>query len=328
MAEKNNSSEPVSQLITTNVPTVSQDTHVGEVMDLLAKREWDSISQIYVVSSENNELLGLIPIKRLVGSSERVLCRDIMDRPVVIVHEDADQERIVIEAISHDLKSVPVKDKDGGFKGVVTADRIIDVLHEEHLEDFLRSSGIRGRGAKILDFLNSTVVEILKARLPWLVVGLFIGLLASFVVSQFEETLQKTTALAFFISMVAYMSDSVGTQSETIFIRTQAILKFNVFKYVLREFVIGLMIGGILGIVAGVSATIISGNMEIGIILGISLLFSMSFATVLACLTPIVLKWFGKDPAVGSGPFTTAIQDMVSLLIYFGVAMTVLTIFQ
>ncbi len=327
MTKKVKLNQYAGKLITKNVPTVALHQEAKTILNMLAKREWDSISMIYVLT-EFGELVGQIPIGKLVSARENMMAVDLMSKPKVVLHEHEHQERIATEAIANDLKSMPVRDKEGKFLGAVTAERIIDVLHEEHLEDFLRSSGIRGQGAQILDFVKSNVWEILKARLPWLVVGLIIGLVASFTVSQFEEVLARNTALAFFISMVAYMSDSVGTQSETIFIRSQAMLKFNVFKYVLRELVIGILIGGILGTFAGFFATIISGDIEIGIILGVSLLLSMSIAAVLACLTPIVLKWLKIDPAVGSGPFTTAIQDMISLLIYFSVAMTVISIFN
>lgn len=319
----NISSETAEALLTSHVPTAFETDTAKQVMAKLSGKEWESIGVTYVVS-ENKVLVGVIPIKKLVSSPEGVTCKDLMIKNPVIVFSGDDQERVAYQAISNDLKSVPVKDKDGKFLGVITADKIIDILHQEHLEDFLRSSGIRGRGARILDFLHINLWEIIKARLPWLVAGLLIGLVGSFVVSRFEGTLKEHTALAFFISMVAYMSDSIGTQSETIFIRSQAILKFNIFRYVLREFVIGVIIGSISAVLGGIAAFIITGNIEIALILGISLVLSMSFATVLACLTPIVLKGLGKDPAVGSGPFTTAIQDMVSLLIYFSVAMVLL----
>lgn len=316
-------SETAGALLSSKVPTAFENDSAKLIMQKLSREEWESITLTYVLS-EDKELVGLIPIKRLVSAAEGVKCGDIMIRNPVMVAVGDDQERVAFEAISNDLKSVPVKDKDGKFLGVITADKIIDILHQEHLEDFLRSSGIRGRGARILDFLHISLWEIIKARLPWLVAGLLIGLVGSFVVSRFEDTLKEHTALAFFISMIAYMSDSIGTQSETIFIRSQAILKFNIYRYVFRELIIGIVIGSISAILGGIAAFIITGNIEIALILGISLVLSMSFATVLACITPIVLKGLGKDPAVGSGPFTTAIQDMVSLLIYFSVAMLLL----
>lgn len=322
----NISSETAGALLTSHVPTALESDSAKSVMQKLSREEWESISVTYVLSGDK-QLVGIIPIRKLVSASEGVKCEDIMTRNPIVVSVGDDQERVAYEAIANDLKSVPVKDKDGKFLGVITPDKIIDILHQEHLEDFLRSSGIRGRGARILDFLNINLWEIIKARLPWLIAGLIIGLVASFIVSRFESTLKEHTALAFFISMVAYMSDSIGTQSETIFIRSQAILKFNVFRYVFREFVIGVIIGSISAVFGGIAAFVITGNIEIALILGVSLVLSMSFATVLACLTPIVLKGLGKDPAVGSGPFTTAIQDMVSLLIYFSVAMALLGTF-
>ncbi len=315
--------ETAEALITKNIPTISPNQKVKAAMELVAKESWDNISNIYLIS-EQHKLVGEVPIHKLILAQENTQLDEISQKPKVILDSNADQEKIVIAAIENDLKSVPIEDRNNHFLGIVTADKIIDVLHEEHLEDFLRSSGIRGRGARILDFLHIGYFEIIKARLPWLVIGLFIGITASFVVSRFEETLQQHTALAFFISMVAYMSDSIGTQTETIFIRAQSMLKFNVFNYIVREYIIGVLIGTILGTISGIFAYFLSGSIEIALILGISLLLSMSFATVLACLTPIILKSLGKDPAVGSGPFTTAIQDMVSLLVYFSIAMIII----
>lgn len=318
--------EPAGKLVTKKVPTVLESEKALKVMEKLATQEWETINVIYVLDEGN--LAGVIPIKKLVAASAATEMKDLMKAPIGEVFEHDDQEKAALSAVANDLKSVPVKDKTGKFLGVITADRIIDVLHEEHLEDFLRSSGIHGKGAKILDLVNVGMWEVLKARLPWLVVGLLIGTTASFVVSRFEHVLNQNTSLAFFITMVTYLSDSVGTQSETIFIRSQALEKFNVFKYIMREFLIGGVIGALLGAIASIFAVLISGSIEIGIILGLSLFLSMGFSTVLACITPTILKALGKDPAVGSGPFTTAIQDTVSVVIYFSIAMTILSIFN
>lgn len=317
----------VGDLITKNVPTISESDKTGEVLEKLATHDWDSISMVYVLSGDN-KVLGEIPIKRLVRADKETIASELMVKPLVVIREHESKGRIAVEAIANDLKSLPVENREGKFLGAVTAEKIIDVLHQEHIEDFLRSSGIHGRGSKILDIVNASIFDVLKARLPWLVVGLLIGTAASFVVSRFEDVLAQNTALAFFITMVTYMSDSVGTQSETIFIRTQAIRRFNVIKYISRELLIGGFIGAILGSVAGLFAVFISGKLEIGLILGLSLFFSMSSATVLACITPVILKALKKDPAVGSGPFTTAIQDMFSVVIYFSIAMATLSLFR
>lgn len=175
------------------------------------------------------------------------------------------------------------------------------------------------------ELVTARFSDLIKVRLPWLIVGFVGGLVASLIVSRFELSLRENVSLAFFIPIIAYMSDAIGTQTETIFIRALTDLKFNILKYVIREFVVGASLGSVLGILTAIFGYVLSGSYKIGLVVGISLFLAMSIATVLACITPLILRSFGKDPAVGSGPFTTALQDVVSLTIYFLIASVVLT---
>lgn len=174
------------------------------------------------------------------------------------------------------------------------------------------------------ELVTARFSDLLKIRFPWLVLGFVGAFIASFIVSRFELSLKENVALAFFIPVIAYMSDAVGTQTETILIRALTDLKFNLYDYIFREFLLGSVIGLILGLIAGLFAFLISNSPGIGFVVALSLFISMTIATLLACLTPLLLRRFGKDPAVASGPFTTAIQDSVSLLIYFSVAVLIL----
>lgn len=174
------------------------------------------------------------------------------------------------------------------------------------------------------ELVTARFFDLIRLRLPWLIVGLLGGAIASIIVSRFELSLRENVSLAFFIPIVAYMSDAIGTQTETIFIRALTDLKFNIPRYITREVVIGATMGSAIGAVAGVFGYILSGSAAIGQVIGISLFLSMTIATALACITPVVLKKFKNDPAVGSGPFTTALQDVVSLTIYFVVAAAIL----
>lgn len=166
--------------------------------------------------------------------------------------------------------------------------------------------------------------DLIAIRLPWLVVGLVGGLVASIIVSRFELSLRENIALAFFIPVIAYMSDAIGTQTETIFIRALSNLQFSISKYISREFMVGALLGSVMGILTGVFGYFLSGSIDVGFVVGFSLFVAMSLATTLACITPLILRGLGKDPAVGSGPFTTALQDVVSLTIYLIVASIVL----
>lgn len=174
------------------------------------------------------------------------------------------------------------------------------------------------------ELVNARFWELVKIRFPWLVIGLVGGLTAAVIVSKFELSLRENIALAFFIPVIAYMSDAIGTQTETVFIRALTNLQFNIAKYIIREILLGAVLGGIFGFLSGIAAFIISGSILVGEVVGISLFLSMTMATGLACVTPIILRAFKQDPAVGSGPFTTALQDLVSLAIYFTVASIIL----
>lgn len=166
--------------------------------------------------------------------------------------------------------------------------------------------------------------DLIKIRLPWLVIGLMGGLVASIIVSRFETSLRENIALAFFIPVITYMSDAIGTQTETILVRALTNLQFNIARYVWREFFVGVVIGSILGVVTAIFAYFLSSSFDVSLVVGLSLFLSITVATVLACATPLFLRSLGRDPAAGSGPLTTAIQDVVSLIIYFMVAAMIL----
>ena len=174
------------------------------------------------------------------------------------------------------------------------------------------------------ELVNARFWDLIKLRFPWLVIGLVGGAIASIIVSRFELSLRQNIALAFFIPIIAYMSDAIGTQTETVFIRALSNLKFDIGKYITRELAIGAILGSALGILAGIFAYFLSQSTLIGVVVGLSLFLSMTVATGLACVTPIILKALKQDPAVGSGPFTTALQDLVSLAVYFIVATIIL----
>jgi magnesium transporter len=174
------------------------------------------------------------------------------------------------------------------------------------------------------ELVKASFWQLIRVRMPWLLVGLVGALMASFIVSNFENSLRENIALAFFIPVVAYMSDTIGNQTEIILIRALTDLKFNIFSYVVREIFVGALMGFLIGFVSALFAYLISRSLEISLVVGLALFISMSIATLVACGTPILLRSLKKDPAVASGPFSTALQDMVSLSVYFLVATLIL----
>lgn len=311
--------ETAGGLMRTIVPVAHHTSTVEKIIELISKQKWDDIHFVYIVTTDH-KLIGLVPLTLILTSPKTKTMGDLMIKPLITLTPEIDQERVVIDAIRLDIEQVPIIDHEGKFLGAVLSDKIIDVLHSEHLEDLLRSSGIRGKGSVILELAKGRLLHTVKARMPWLFVGLAIGLGLSVVSSRFEGSLQKNIALAYFIPVIAYVADSVGTQSETIFIRAVTVLKLNLLLYLVKEFFIGSIIGIILGTIGGIGGAVIAHSIKIGEVVGVSLLAAITVAAVLACITPICFNAFKKDPALGSGPLTTAIQDLISISIYFFVA--------
>jgi len=172
----------------------------------------------------------------------------------------------------------------------------------------------------ITDIVKFSVGRLVGLRLPWLLLGLVGGMIATLIVRYFEGALEQKLALAFFIPVVVYMSDAVGTQTETLFIRALAIEEISLKKYLLKEILIGFLLGAVLSALLFGYAMVVFNDLPVAMSVGLSMLASSTFAVVIATFVPLLLKSFGKDPAVGAGPFTTIVQDILALVIYFVVA--------
>jgi magnesium transporter len=247
-----------------------------------------------------------------------------MEQASAVLRPGANREDAVLLAIETDRTELPVVEADGQFQGAVTAQAIIDTMHQEHLADVLRRGGVRHTGERISDIASERVRDAVRSRIPWLLFGLVAGLFLSVISSQFEGTMRETIALAFFPPVIAYIADSVGTQSEAIAIRAFALREVEYGAYLRRELGVGVVVGGVLGILGGVGAFVVGGSVSIGVVVGLSLFVSSAVATALASLIPIGFIAVGIDPALGSGPLATALQDGLSLVIYFLFAVVLL----
>ncbi len=324
MAEtKKYPAESVGSLLSRNVVTTTPSHQLKDVLKAIVDSSWDDIQYAYVLDSDH-KLVGVVDLARSPKTRMHAPIRELMTNPVVIERPEDDQERVVMLAVKGDATAVPVVDANGIFLGAVIARNIIDVMHQEHLEDALLSSGIRGHGSQILKLATSRYRVVIGSRAPWLIFGAAVGLGLGLISSFFEKTLAQNVALAYFVPVVAYIADSVGTQSEAITIRALATLKVNRLAYMLRELIVGLALGAILGVIGGIGAAFIGGSAKIGFVVAISLFAASTLASALAALIPIMFKALGKDPALGSGPLATALQDVISVLVYFLVAVLVM----
>ena len=313
----------IGHLMATAVPTCNSTDTAEQVINNLAGKQWDSAAIIYVL--DGAKLIGQCRITSLFQSMDDQPVSRLMESVHIRLHSDDGPQQAIYAAIKNDQAELPVIDEDGNFVGAITGQTIIDTLHREHFEEALLTAGIRSRGHRFVDLASVELRIAFLSRAPWLLFGLCAALAISLILRQFETTMQETIALAFFPPVIAYFADSIGTQSETIAVRTYALIEVDQFDYLQRECIIGLAIGSMLGTIGGLGALVIAESFDIGLIVGLSLFLSSTVATVIAAAIPMGFQFFDADPAFGSGPIATALQDIISILIYFMIAAALLS---
>ena len=268
-------------------------------------------------------LVGTVPVERLLTTRAEAPLASIMDAPAVVVLADADPERIALQAARAGARSVAVVDDDGRFVRMVQPEQLLAVLSAEHEEDLARLGGFLARSGAARSAAEENVPRRLWHRLPWLAIGLVGAMASAGIVASFEEELERQVLLAFFVPAVVYMADAVGTQTETVVIRGMA-LGVSLRTIARRELATGAIIGCLLAAAFFVFARAVWGETRVAVVVSLALLISASIATVIAMTLPYALARLGRDPAFGSGPLATVIQDLLSIAAYFAVAAALL----
>jgi len=302
------------------VPVVRPDERGEDIRRALLGQRFDSAADVAVCEGER--LVGLIRIEDALAAAEGALAREIMDADPPVVAPGTDRERAAWRAVRHGEGSLAVVDEAGRFLGLVPPPRLLSVLLWEHDEDMARLGGFLHDAESARTASEEPVLRRFWHRLPWLLVGLAGAVLAAAIVGSFEAELKANVVLAFFIPGIVYMADAVGTQTETLVIRG---LSVGVpIRHVLRrEAITGLFVGLSIAIVFYPFALAYWGEADVALAVSLSLLAACSTAAVVAMTLPWLLHRLGFDPAFGSGPLGTVIQDLLSILIYFSIALTI-----
>lgn len=316
----------VDEYLVTDVPMCTPQATAAQVRAMLAGRRFDSAADVAVCADgggSGRRLLGLIPLESIVAADAHILAGDLMDPDPPIVGSGLRQEKAAWKATAHGESSLAVVDTDGTFRGLVPLARFLAVLRAEHDEDLARLGGYLTSSASARRALDEPVTTRLWHRLPWLVLGLAGSAGAASLVDGFAETIASDVRLAFFIPGIVYMADAVGTQTETLVIRGLSV-GVPVRRVFAMESFTGLLLGLLLAALTIPTARLVLGSLQIGLVLGLSLIAACSVATVVAMLLPWLMSRLGRDPAYGSGPLATVIQDVLSLLMYFLIATAIL----
>jgi len=319
--------ESAGRIMVTNIPTISAYKKIEDVWQLLfnESQNFETINYIYVIDHQK-KLLGVFSIKDIFINNRETLVQKVMITKVFKVRAHTDQEHVTKLALKHNLKAVPVVDKNDTLLGIISSDTILRVLNFEHSEDLLYGEGINKINLAS-SIIHGRLKPLVFARLPWLLFGLFGGLVAAQVIGGFEKLLATQISLVLFIPVIVYMSDAVGSQSQIIFIRSLALdHNFSTKKYFLREISISLVIALIIAFLLSIIVWLWKGDLGLTITLGLSITISIVVSVMIAILIPLILIKLKRDIAAGSAPFATILRDLLSIIIYFVVAKIIISL--
>ena len=288
--------------------------------------EVDQLYNVWIIDNEH-KLVGIMSLKRLIIALKDPdkLIKDVMSPDVISVEASTDQEEVAKIFQSYDLVSVPVVDAHNRVIGKISIDDIVDVIEEEYSENVARMAGTDAE-----ELEKKSPFQIAKLRLPWLLVTLFIEFIAVFVVQSHDEILGKIILLAAFMPIISAISGNTGLQSAAIVVRGLDTGNVNLNRWwepLGRQFKTNLLIGSAVAVVVGILGFILSDNEKIkfGLSVAISMFTSINIAGLIGTMSPMISKRLGFDPAITSGPFETAFQDVIGISIFLSVSTFLLT---
>src|SRR6266571_2861981 len=276
--------------------------------------------QFYIYAlDEQGALCGVLDLRQLLRASPTTRIGDIMIGDVLHVPPDMDQEHVALLFSRYDLLALPVVEPGTNkLLGVITADDVIDVIEYEGTEDVMRTAG---SDAQELERRSPTRIALL--RLPWIMATMFIELLAGVVIHFFDSTLTNVILLASFMPIISAISGNTGLQSATIIVRGLSTGQVRLTHWqsaVLRQVKTTLILGAAAGCVLGVIGGIWYGKLAFGLIIFVGMFMAVNIAGIVGTIVPLISKSLGFDPALTSGPFETAFQDVVGISIFLSLA--------
>ena len=272
------------------------------------------------------QILGLLDVKDLLLADEDEKIKDIMETNVITVNTLDDKEEVAKKFDKYDLIALPVVDKEERLVGIVTIDDAIDVLQEENTEDFEIMAAI----TPIEDsYFKTSVFKHAKNRILWLLLLMISATLTGTILTHYEEAFAVLPILVSFIPMIMDTGGNCGSQSSTLIIRGMAMDEIKLkdfFKALWKELRVALLVGSALALVNGLRIFIQYHDPKLSLVLGLTLIGTVSMAKMLGCILPMLAKKLKLDPAIMAAPLITTIVDTCSILIYFKIAVVIMNI--
>ena len=291
---------------------------VGQTIDYMRTEDDlpEDFAEIYVIDPAFHTV-GFIPVSHVLRNKREMRIDEIMLEHQNIFTVTDDQADVAYKFEQYNLVSAAVVDDDNRLVGSITIDDIVDVIQEEAEEDILRLGGVGG------EEITGSILDTTRSRLVWLLVNLGTAILASWVISLFDATIEQMVALAVLMPIVASMGGNAGTQTMTVAVRaiaTRDLGPVNALRVIVRESSVGLINGILFAAIMGAFAWWWFGSDGLGLVIGVAMIINMIAAALAGILIPLGLDRYNVDPAIASGVFVTTVTDVVGFFAFLGLA--------
>ncbi|PIU00843.1 MAG: magnesium transporter [Bdellovibrionales bacterium CG10_big_fil_rev_8_21_14_0_10_45_34] len=302
----------------TNVFVVPIDLTAQQVIDLI--RESIASTPFYYIYcvDEERRLVGVASLRMLVTAPAKTPLKEIVKKEIVSVRPQTPSEEVARLVSHYDIIAIPVVSDSHQILGVISVDDVIDIIQDQATADIYASVGLQ-EGDKVY----TPALQSLKTRMPWIFLNLATAIVASSVVSLFEETMTELIVLATLNNIVAGLGGNTAIQALTVVTRGLALgdFEFTTLKRALtKEIFVGLSMGMITGFFAGILVWFWKGSFGVGVVICLAMILNFLIASTVGSLTPVLLKRVGVDPAAGSGVISTAVTDSFGFFSFLGIA--------
>ncbi|MGE0739802.1 MAG: magnesium transporter [Hyphomonadaceae bacterium] len=315
--------ETAGRLMQREYVAAHEGSSVGDVIDRMREDSAelpDEFFEIYVVDAAMRPT-GAVRVSSLIRARRETPLKEIMRSPLILIRPEMDQEEVAQTFQKYHMASAPVVDEAGRLTGMVTVDDIVDVISEEGEEDLLKLAGVSEAAQ------TDSVFKSVRARAPWLLVNLGTAIVASYVISAFEGSINQLVALAVLMPIVASMGGNAGTQALAVAVRAIAardLTESNALRYVAREALTAVSNGLIFSLVLAAVVSLWFQNALLALAIALAVLINFACAGLAGILVPLTLRRFGADPAVSSSVFVTFVTDIVGFMAFLGLATMIL----
>lgn len=319
--------DSAGSIMTVEFVDLKEDMTVQEAFDRIKKigLKKETVYHCYVTDSKK-KLMGIVDVKDLLVSERTDLIKDIMDSNVITITTIMDKEEVAKKFDKYNLIAMPVIDKEGRLVGIVTIDDAIDVLQDEVSEDFEKMAAISPQEES---YFKTSVWGHARSRILWLLFLMLSAIITGTIITNYEEAFATVPLLVAFIPMIMGTGGNCGSQSSTLIIRGLAMDEIKMKDFLRawwKEIRVALLVGVILALVNGVRIMIQYQDLQLALVVGITLVMTVILSKSLGCILPMLAKRLKLDPAIMAAPLITTIVDTCSVLIFFNVAVIIMGI--